>query len=232
MKIGISGCSHSSRFYGNPWHHYMGLKLNAEIIESSSSGAGNEMNFEKVKYILDTNPDLDLFVLQVTEPARLVLGLNGVDKMIFPKRKDVNMFDGSEFNGQIYYTFNTVENEDNIKRLLKKEFKVDDFFINHSITSEYNLNLKVFHTILGIQQLCNFYNKKIIFFSWFVDLHELAKTNGYYDIIKNLNIIPGYVDDFAINNNIERIPNDGHYNSNNSERIYNEYIHDELIKLL
>ena len=66
MKIGISGCSHSARHWGNPWHHYMGLRFNAEIVESSSPGAGNEMNFEKVKYILDTHSDLDLFVFQIT----------------------------------------------------------------------------------------------------------------------------------------------------------------------
>ena len=232
MKIGISGCSHSARYWGNPWHHYMGLRLNAEIVESWSPGAGNEMNFEKVKYILGTHPDLDLFVFQVTEPARLVVGLNDVDASMIKEKISVDTTLPSEFSGSFYYTFNPDNNEDNLKRMLNKDIKVDNFIIKHSFISDYNLKFKVFHTILGLQQLCTIYGKKIIFFSWMIDLHKLAKSCGYYDLIKNLNITDGCVDDFVLKNNIERIPNDGHFNSINSERIYNEYIHDRILKFI
>jgi hypothetical protein len=232
MKIGITGCSHSARHWGNPWHHYMGLKLNAEIIESSSPGAGNEMNFEKIKFILDNNLDLNLFVVQLTEPGRLVMGLNNVDESLFPKRKKIDLNLPLEFNGSYYYTFNSGENNQNIQNLLKKNIQIDEFIINHTFTSDYNLKFKIFHTILGIQQLCNLYNVKVIFFSWMLDLCDLVNSAGYGNIIHNFNIIPGCVDEFVLKNNIERIPNDGHFNSENSERIYNEFIHNKLIKFL
>jgi hypothetical protein len=82
------------------------------------------------------------------------------------------------------------------------------------------------------QQLCNLYGVKIIFFSWMIDIHHLAKDAGYYDLIKNLNIVNGCADDFVLKNNIERIPNDGHFDSINSKRIYDEYLHNEIIKFL
>jgi hypothetical protein len=232
MKIGVTGCSHSAKFWGNPWHYYMGLRLNAQIIESSSPGAGNEMNFEKVKYILDTNPDLDLFVFQITEPGRLVLGLDNVENVTTNKPPNLDTNNGTEFNGSYYYTINPYENNSNLMKFTKKNIDVDEFFINHTFTSDYNLMFKVFHTILGIQQLCDLYNKKIIFFSWMVDLYELAKSAGYSKIIENLNILHGFVDEFAINNNINRIPNDGHYDSISSEKIYDGYIHKGILKFL
>jgi hypothetical protein len=190
------------------------------------------MNFEKIKYILDNNLDLDLFVVQLTEPGRLVMGLDNVDKTFFPKRKEIDLDLPQEFNGSYYYTFNSGQNDINIKNLFKKNIEIDEFIINHTFTSDYNLKFKIFHTILGIQQLCNLYGVKVIFFSWMLDLYELAKDANYSNIIKNLNIIGGCVDDFVLKNNIKRIPNDGHFNSENSERIYNEFIHNELIKFL
>ena len=65
-----------------------------------------------------------------------------------------------------------------------------------------------------------------------IDLHELAKTAGYYDLIKNLNIVPKCADQVIIENNIKKIPGDGHLDSSNSERIYNEYIHDGILKFI
>lgn len=230
MKIGVSGCSHSSRFWGNPWHHYMGVRLNAEIIESSSPGAGNEMNVEKVKFILDNNPDLDLFVLQVTEPARLVMGLSD---MIQNNHSTWNtLIDGTSFNGLNYYTFNPTKNDHQLKSLIGVDLKADDFILNYSITSNYNLNYKVFHTLMSIQHLCDFYGKKVIFFSWFVDLHEIAKNIGYNNIIEKMNILQGFVDDYVIKNGLQRIPNNGHFDSENSEKIYEGFIHNQLIKFL
>lgn len=232
LKIGVTGCSFSSNVYGHPWHYYMGEKLNAKIIDSSSPGAGNEMNFEKVKYILDNHPDLDLFVFQVTEPGRFVIGLDNIVNPSMEHISYTNIHNGVVFNGMYYYTINGHKNDENLTNIVGKKVSIDDFIVNHSFTSDYNQKYKIFHTLLGIQQLCDFYNKKVIFFSWVVDLFKLADEIGYGEVIKSMNIVPGYVEDTVSKNKIKRIKDDGHFDSENSERIYNEFIHEGIKKFI
>ena len=98
MKIGVGGCSHSYYSWGNPWHYYMGKKLNAEIISSSSRGGGNEINLEKIKFILD-NHKIDFFVYQVTEPSRMVVGDNNCEQ-------PHDLHNPTFFNDVSYRTFN------------------------------------------------------------------------------------------------------------------------------
>lgn len=224
MKIGVSGCSHSSYGWGNPWHHYMGETLNAEIVSSSSRGAGNEMNLEKIKHILDNN-DLEFFVYQVTQPSRLVIGTT------MGEHKD-GPHESNTFNGVHYYTFNGNDNESNLKRIYNKEYNVDNFIINEVIPSDYNVHYKVFHTLMSINQLCNFYNTKVVFFSWFVDLQKEAKKIGYTDILNKMCFIEGCVEDFVATQNIKSIPNDGHFESESHKKIYNNYLHPQLLKLI
>lgn len=233
MKIGISGCSNSSNTYGKPWHYYVGKHFNAEIIESFSPGAGNEMNFEKIKYILESNKDLDYFILQVTEPSRFVIGLSEVKAEHYKnenyKNGKYNTKNDIIFKNSYYYTINCCDNNKNLHSLLKNDISIDNF-IPYTYTSDYNMKYKVFHTLLGIQKLCDIYQKKIIFFSWFVDLHDLARESGYSDIIETMDIIPGCVEDIVNKYNIKRIPNDGHFDSISSELIYNYFLKTELEK--
>ena len=53
MKIGVGGCSNTSVSYGEPWHYYMGQDINCEIVSIFSGAHGNEINIEKIKYILE-----------------------------------------------------------------------------------------------------------------------------------------------------------------------------------
>jgi hypothetical protein len=230
MKIGVGGCSHSSYGYGDPWHKFMGHKLGVEIIKSSSSGGGNEMNIEKIKYIFDKNPDLDIFVLQLTEPSRFVFGM-----------EDFN--DGHEktncvldcptfFNGVKYYTAVGNKNDERLKKRTNIDVKFDQLFKNHIYVSDYNTKYKFLHTLMSIQHLANYYNKKIIFFSWFVDVKELAQSVGYQHIMEKMTILDGYVMDFIIKNKIPALPKDSHYGTTSHEIIFNDYIYPQLKNLI
>jgi hypothetical protein len=224
MKIGVGGCSNSSFGWGNPWHFYMGEKLGAKIISSSSSGAGNEMNIEKVKFILDNN-DLDFFVYQVTVPSRLVLGTTKGEH-------EWGLHSSNNFNDSCYYTFNSHHNDSNISRIFKKDYTIDDFILNNVVPSKYNTNYKVFHTLMSINQLCDFYGVKVYFFSWFEDLHMLAEQSNYSHIINKLNVMNGTVEQFINENKLVPIPEDSHFDSDNHKIIYEQFIHPQLEKLI
>lgn len=228
MKIGVAGCSNSSNSWGKPWHYFVGKHFNAEIIPSFSQGAGNEINIEKVKYILENN-QLDYFIYQITEPSRLVVGLDNVE---FNTSSSNSLFDGFAFKNIPTYTFNIVENNENIKILTGKDYNVDEFFLGHVMTSEFNLNYKVFHTLMIIQYLCDFYNVKLIMFSWFDDIFELSKKSGYEFVVNKMNIISDFVFKYTNENNIEPIPNDGHFDTEGHRKIFEGYLLPYLNKII
>lgn len=227
MKIGVGGCSHSSYAYGNPWHHYMGKKLNAEIITSSSSGGGNEINVQKVKYILDSHPDLDLFVLQLTEPSRFDIPIQ--DRSISIKENVLDTIQPNLFNGNKFYTASHDGNDKRLKELTNCDVKIDQLFKNFIYTSEFNLKYKLINTMMTIQYIANYYKKKFIFFSWFVDVKEIAKSIGYDPIIDDMIVLDGSVNDFIIKNNIKSLPRDSHYGSEAHEIIFNNFLYPQII---
>ena len=225
MKIGVGGCSHSSYSWGNPWHYYMGEKLNAEIISSSSRGGGNEMNLEKIKFILD-NQKIDFFVYQVTEPARMVVGTNNWE---FGE----GLHSPTCFNDVSYYTFNCVGNMPvRSEKNFSEKYAIQKFFQETLVPSKYNTDYKIFHTMMSMNQLCDFYGVKIYFFSWFVDLHEISKESNYTGIISKLNVVRGYVNDFTSKNKISPLPNDVHFDSDSHKIIYDEFVHPQLQDLI
>ena len=223
MKIGVSGCSNSSFGWGNPWHVFMGEKYGAEVISSSSRGAGNEMNVEKIKYILDHN-ELDFFVYQVTEPSRLVLGTTKGEH-------ELGLHSSNIFNDSCYYTFNGHRNDANISRIFNQNYKLDEFMVHNVVPSKYNTNYKVFHTLMSINQLCDFYGVKVFFFSWFSDLHKLAEESGYSHIINKLHVMNGTVEEFVNRQQLKPIPGDCHFDSDNHKIIYEQFIHPQLEQL-
>jgi hypothetical protein len=217
MKIGVGGCSHSFYGWGNPWHYYMGKKLNAEIISSSSRGGGNEINLEKIKFILD-NHKIDFFVYQVTEPSRMVVGDNNCEH-------PHDLHNPTFFNDVSYRTFNCAGD-------ISEKSHIEKFFLETLVPSKYNTDYKIFHTMMSMNQLCDFYGVKIYFFSWFVDLHEMAKESNYTEVMSKLNVVKGYVNNFVTKNKINSIPGDCHFDSDGHRIIYEQFIHPQLQDLI
>ena len=227
MKIGIGGCSHSSTLYGNPWWYYMGKDMNADIIPISSGASGNEKNIEKIKYVFETNPNLDFFVYQLTEPARLVVG---IDTNPIDIKKYLNDNGGEVWDP--YYTFFGPGNDERLMKRYGIKTKFDEFFMNKIMTSDYNMKYKIFHTLMSIQYLADLYGKKIIFFSWFFNLQQLAIESNHTKTIEKMNILKGTVTNFINKNNIQGIPGNGHYGSEEHKRIFDEYINPQLKNII
>lgn len=244
MNIGVAGCSHSGYGWGNPWSYYMKNSLNCEVCDVSASGIGNEMMIEKIKVVLDNKinapyNNVDFFIFQVTEPSRLVLGLHGNDineeyNKNFPNllyRENINCH--RRTNGIDYITIKYGTGDQEINKLVQENYKVSDFFMKHILISEFNTKIKVFHTLMAVQNLFNFYNKKVLFFSWNLDLVELSKEVGYYDIIKKFNFIDGCVENFTKSRKIKTIDNSNiHYGSEEHKIIYEDFLHEHIKKFI
>lgn len=238
MKIGAIGCSNSSYGWGNPWHYYMGQALNAEIIHASSPGAGNEMNIEKMRHILEEYKP-EYMVCQLTQVLRLVMGVwnwikaDGEEDYYNPPSHNYQHLNHSHlFLDQGYYTFNADFNNGNLKQMFGQALKPDDFIINYSVPSNYNLHYKVFQTMMIMQHLCDMNNCKLLFFSWFDELDDLAKKSKYESVLKTFNYIPGNVNDYTRANQILPIPGDGHFRSEEHKRIYDEFLHQRVLGMI
>jgi hypothetical protein len=239
LNIGVAGCSHSGYSYGNPWAHYMSQNLGVKIIDVSASGVGNEMMIEKIKLTLDTH-ELDFYVFQIIEPSRLVLGLNGND----PKEEFDKFFSGVKYNeknlscwrqtnGISYFTFQQSISNNDINRLIDGNYDIADFMKNHIITSDFNMKIKVFHTLMAIQNLFDYYNKKVLFFSWSVDIKKLAKEVGYEKIINSMNVMDGSVESFVKQRNLKTISGlNFHYDSESHKIIYEEFLHNNIVEFI
>lgn len=239
LSVGVAGCSHSGGSFGKPWSYYMSENLGCNIIDVTAPGVGNEMMVEKIKLVLDTH-GLDFFVFQIIEPSRLVLGLNGND----PKEEYQKYFNNLDYNenkiccwrqtnGVSYFTFqHSFDNED-INKLIGKNYNISEFMTNHVITSDFNMKIKVFHTLMAVQNLFNFYNKKVLFFSWSVDIKELAKEVGYDKILNSMDIIDGSVESFAKKRGLKTVSDlDFHYGSESQKIIYEEFLHKNIVKFM
>lgn len=230
MKIGITGCSHSTHGFGNPWQYYLKEKYNCELVESYTSGGCNEINIEKVKFIFDENPDLDYFIIQLTEPSRYLIPLGNANEEDRKRYLDSfnQLFRQDFFKGMKFHTAKYRSNNKTLKEKLRIDIDFDLLFDNFIFSSDFNTKYKFLHTLMTFQYLANHYNKKLIFFSWFVDVFEIANSIGYGDIIKNMTILNGHVEKFTKENNVKCIPNDGHYGSTAHEIIFNEYIYPQI----
>ena len=232
MKIAYAGCSHSTNMYGKSWATHMVEDLNCDFVEISVSGGSNELLIEKIKVVLEKNQDVDYYVMQLTDPSRLTLGLYGNNPKQEHHMRGCNfeynpesLSSDRETNKISYITIKINENDDNINKLINKNYKLMDFFQNHILVSDYNLKLKIFHTLLTLKLLFNFYNKKCLFFSWAVDIIELSKEMGYYEIIKNMNIVPGSIMSFTKENQLNKFMVDTtHYSTEAHNMFYNKFL--------
>ena len=213
--------------------------LGCELIDVSISGASNEFFIEKIKKILETNNNVDCFIIQLTELSRYMVGLYGNNpndeykKGVYQQDYTPNnIWCHRTTNGISYYNF-LINNDNDLNNLLETNYNEDflHFIKNHVIISDYNLKIKIFHTLLTIKGLFDYYNKKVLFFSWNTDIIKLADENGYGDIIKQFNIIEGSVIDFANKNNLKKVDNI-HYGTDEHKIIYDEFLKFHINKLI
>ena len=79
--------------------------------------------------------------------------------------------------------------------------------------------------MMTMQYLCDLHNVKLIFFSWFNNLEELSQNSEHVETLQRMNVVPSCVFDFTQKNNILPIPEDGHFDSDAHERIFEEFIY-------
>jgi hypothetical protein len=231
MTIGFAGCSHSTNDYGTSWAHHMKKDLECELVDVSISGASNEFLIEKIKKTLETNKNIDCFIVQLTELSRYMVGLCGnnpndeYEKGVYQQDYNPNNLSCHRTtNGVSYYNF-LINSGYDLNDILGTNYNEDflHFIKNHVIISDYNLKIKIFHTLLTMKSLFDYYNKKVLFFSWNTDIIKLADENGYGDIIKQFNVIKGSVNDFANKNNLKKVDT-VHYGTNEHKMIYDEFL--------
>lgn len=199
------GDSHASTIYGKTWPDFVSKELNLNLVRASSPGAGNSFYIEKLHYCIK-NYDLDLIIVQLTEPSRIVLGFDNISNEVY--RPDF-LNDGSVFNNLKCYTWNGYSNESNLKRLSKKNINIDDLWIEHISTSKW-VDYKILQDIALMYFLCKNFNINLIFWSWFMDFEVLFSEE--YKWLKNkINYIPGFGYQILEKGNQKPIPGDGHY---------------------
>jgi hypothetical protein len=243
LNIGVAGCSHSGGGYGHAWTYYMSHKLSCKLTDVTAPGVGNEMMIEKIKKTLETNIEhdkVDFYIFQIIEPSRLVLGLNGNNPEEEYKKYQLGLIYNEnninchrQTNGISYFTFQQSIHNDDVNKLISKNYDFANFMRNHILISDFNMKIKVFHTLMAIQNLFNFYNKKVLFFSWSVNIKELAKEVGYENIIRSMNIIDGNVETFAKNRQLKTFSKvDFHYGSESQKIIYDDFLHENIVEFI
>ena len=197
------------------------------------------MMIEKIKKTLEKN-NADFFIFQIIEPSRLVLGLNGNNPEeeyekyhngLLYHRDHINCH--RQTNGISYFTFQqSIDNKD-INKLIDKNYDISNFMREHIITSDFNMKIKVFHTLMTIQNLFNFYKKKVLFFSWSVDIKELAKEVGYGEILNSMYIMDSNVETFAKNRGLKTVSETNfHYGSESQRIIYEDFLHENIVEFI
>jgi hypothetical protein len=201
------------------------------------------MMIEKIKKSLNPNVktnEVDFFIYQIIEPSRLVLGLNGNDPEeeyekyhsgIFYYSDNINCH--RQTNGISCFTFQQSLNNNDINRLIDKNYHISDFMREHILISDFNMKIKVFHTLMAIQNLFNFYKKKVLFFSWSVDIKELAKEVGYGDILDSMYIMDSNVETFTKNRGLKTVSElNFHYGSESQQIIYEDFLHENIVDFI
>ena len=187
-KIVTIGDSHSSdEIWGDTWAQILPRRLKMEGIASSSRGSGNAVYIEKLHYILRNNLDVELAVIQLTDPARAVTGWSM--PTVSYKWQDHGLNDNRVIDDIGTYTWKSNNNDIWLSEYIGEQVIADNAVLPHMITSVYN-DYKVFHDIITMHQICENFDVKCIFFSWFLDIFQ-SSVRGHYDWIKNrVNIIP------------------------------------------
>ena len=156
------GCSHSHTGWGKSWPDFLSTSLNKNLIRASSPGAGNSFFIEKINHAIQHN-DIDLVVVQLTEPSRVVTGFSFYENKNYPDFYN----DPNKINDLACYTWNVCDNEKNFRSMLNKNTSIDHIWISNVSLSKWTA-YKVMQDIALIQYICFKFNIPVVFWSWFV----------------------------------------------------------------
>ena len=218
MRFGAVGCSHTSLSYGDSWPIHLGKEIKATPSIASSSGAGNSMFIEKVRNLSDQ--DVQLMVVQVTEPTRITTGLTHFEDQSQTSEFNDEYNDGGKFEDIGYYTWNSFSNDPLFKDL-GYDTKIDKFWQREIITSKW-CYVNTVHSMLAMQYICESKKIPIIFFSWFLPFDQIIPEQ-YNWMYTKMKLIPGCAETFMTMNNIRPLP-DNHYGSIAHQKFTTEWL--------
>lgn len=222
-KLLTVGDSNSSSMYGNSWPDFLSEKLNSEFLRASSPGAGNSFYIEKLHEGLKIFKP-DLVVVQLTEPSRIVTGLNDIARNV----ESTSFEDGTTFNDLKCFTWGIHNNDGKIKKITGKDVEIDQVWLPQISTSRW-VDYKAMQDILTMNSLCSYFKTPVIFFSWFVDFEKLFLQN-YSWIKSQMNWVPGHAWQILIDRKIpSHSPTDFHYGPSAHKILVDEWLYPELL---
>lgn len=236
MKIGCVGDSFSTSTWGLSWPDLVAQHLGADFVRACSSGAGNAFYVEKLHDIVK-QPDIDLIIVQLTEPSRVTIGLRAWQdhtkkyRHAWPGPK--NYFDPTHSN--VYkdigcYTMNVHNNAQWLNPWLPLSAdKFDEFWLQQVAGTQF-WNYQTLHNMLAMKALCDAYHKPVLWFSWFVAWDELFLP-GYEWFRDSLRLIPGVARDIGQSMNL-MYTSDGHYATEEYKQLVDAWLWPEIKKLL
>jgi hypothetical protein len=227
-KIATIGDSYSSKTWGLSWPDLIAEKMNCNFIRACSSGAGNGFYIEKCHDIVK-DPTVDLVIVQLTDPSRVVLGVKKWEvnpvyncSAWIPAPLDYNDFT----HGYCYkdigcYTMNVTNNRQWLEPLLNTPLEQFDKFWMQQVAGAKFWEYQALHHMLAIKALCDSHNKKLIFWTWFVDWDSIFLP-GYEWLREQLILIPGTG---KTEGEKRKLPvTDGHYATNEFRILVDEWL--------
>jgi hypothetical protein len=196
-KLATIGDSFSTTKYGRSWPDFIAERLGSQLTRACSAGAGNAFYVEKCHDIVK-DPEVDLVIVQLTEPARVVIGLQtwqdiqlGIKE--HPVPAPTTYLDPTHSN--IYkdigcYTMNVHSNRQWLDTLTGLDSEALDKFWLREVAGTRFYDYQTIHNMLAIKALCDQWNKPLIFFSWFVKMYKVFLP-GYEWLWRTSNLVPG-----------------------------------------
>ena len=234
-KLAAIGDSFSSTDYGLSWPDLVADKLHCDLVRASSPGAGNSFYVEKLHDCVKDS-EVDLVIVQLTEPSRAVIGLRAWEEVAQGLRPSPygSTVDPADLNhNHVYkdigcYTMNVSNNERWLDTFIGNT-GVDRFWLDQGAGARW-WNYQSVHSVLAMKSLCDTYNKKLVLLSWFVPWSEFF-VPGYEWLQSALTLVPGVASQHG---KLLKLPqtNCGHYATESYQRLFAEYLWPNLEPLL
>ena len=219
------GCSHSHTAWGKSWPDFLSEQLDCNLIRGSSPGAGNGFFIEKMHHAVK-NMEIDLAVIQLTDPTRVVLGFKNNENL---NGGNIELSSSGTVGDLGCYTWNCMDNETNLKRMLGKSVSIDHIWFEQITYSKW-IDYKVMQDIIVMKYLCDEFKIPCVFWSWFVPMEELFIPQ-YSWLSSKIKKVNGCARNHIMKNNIKCL-DDGHYDTQAQERLFNGWLWPNIRELL